>query len=1059
VTRRAGVHTRTRRRGFVLLPVTLLLAVIAAAAWMLSREGAAGAGRVAMAEEGHAARYVAEAGLAHAGWTANASACTGYAVGDTAFGAHTYNATFTPASGSPVTIAATATLAGGARRTLTRAGVPVYEPSQTLVLQPDPAAGKDTWVYEWKATWNYGLSPDVYVSNFYYVSWSNGLLQFDLSGVPAEATVLSATLELRQRTPSSNGGRVSVHAVTSDWIEGVKTGANGAPNWSERDAGVPWTTAGGDYAAAAAASADMAGGFVGWVKWDVTALVDGWVRGAQVNRGLALVPAAADTDVTFNSSDDGTPANRPRLTVVYACECGISPTAALDAQPGPGGLDTHLRAGVPDTADGAAANLYVSDDGATVDRALLRFDVSAIPPTATVTSATLALELLSVGSSDPATVTVHRATRAWNESQATWNEAQAGVAWTAAGGDYDPVPAASASVLGSAPGPRSFDVAALVQQWADATSPNRGVVLAASPGLNKASFASSDHATAAFRPRLTVSWTCPCGVPCGGGASFGTGLLMVVGDPAALSTRENTKKALVESFGFTVSLIDDGATDAQFRAAALLNDAIYVTGDVVTGGTGVQGELTGSHLGVVNEIDGLSADLGFWELGISTSVTAMNVDDAGHHVTQVFAPGPLALFTTAQPGSGANSAVAPGAQVLGSVGGAPSLAVVDKTAALWSGALAAGRRLQLPWRNSYDPDLFTADAHTLLRRALEWAATAPEPESAAYLDRFELATCNPVVDYRNSDGMLEWSASPWTETADGGDPCAGDVSVTDDGGAGALAITGAGTLIERALNLDGATWATAHLAYRRDGFDDAADAVLLEVSDDGGATWAEVARLEGPATDATYQSLGVDITALADVDSAIRLRASGLGAGDVLYVGDLRIETDSLGSGLAACAGTLADDFASGGYAGTSGGVAWASAWTEIGEGDGAASGNVTVAALGGSQSLRVENGNLGAWRGADLSAFTSATLEVDYRRDSLDKPSEQVTVEVSPNGGGSWTQVAALAGAATDPDWLTLSVDVSAYLGADTRVRFVSSGQMGAGDAVHFDRVSLCLN
>ena len=118
----------------------------------------------------------------------------------------------------------------------------------------------------------------------------------------------------------------------------------------------------------------------------------------------------------------------------------------------------------------------------------------------------------------------------------------------------------------------------------------------------------------------------------------------------------------------------------------------------------------------------------------------------------------------------------------------------------------------------------------------------------------------------------------------------------------------------------------------------------------------------------------------------------------------------------------------------------------------------MTVGPFAGSQALKVSNGNMGAWRGADLSAFMTATLEFSYRRDSLDKKAEEVRVEVSSNGGASWTQLAFLDGAATDPDWLTLSYDVSAYIGTDTRIRMSSSTQMAADDAVLFDAVSMCL-
>ncbi len=141
---------------------------------------------------------------------------------------------------TPATITATGTLTGNPSpanditRTLTRDAVPAWQPPGARVLQPG-TEGTDTYIYEWKPGWNYGASNTIWVENRFANSIANGLLRFDLAGLPRGARVTSAVLELYQTDNSLNGGPVGVHRVTSTWVEGTANGANGSPNWTQRD--------------------------------------------------------------------------------------------------------------------------------------------------------------------------------------------------------------------------------------------------------------------------------------------------------------------------------------------------------------------------------------------------------------------------------------------------------------------------------------------------------------------------------------------------------------------------------------------------------------------------------------------------------------------------------------------------------------------------------------------------------------------------------------------------------------------------------------------------------
>jgi hypothetical protein len=314
---------RERQRGSILLAVVLALGLVAAVAFLLNRDGSMGAELVAGSARADEARYVAEAGLAHATWQAQRANCIDYEdVPATDFGMkHSYAATVAPTSGSPVTIVATGTLADGTSHTTDRTGVVAYETPATLVLQPGAADGKDTYLNAWKADWNWGASKSLKVRNS--GSLQHSLLMFDVSSVYPQARIVSAELELHQNSASALGGTVGVRRVTRDWAEGTMEASSGDASWNEADAGVPWGTPGGDFGLIPEATADLAPATVGWFQWDVTGLVSDWVGGAQPNRGLALVPESPNIDVGFSSSEGVDPSRHPKLTIVYVCECSV----------------------------------------------------------------------------------------------------------------------------------------------------------------------------------------------------------------------------------------------------------------------------------------------------------------------------------------------------------------------------------------------------------------------------------------------------------------------------------------------------------------------------------------------------------------------------------------------------------------------------------------------------------------------------------------------------------------------------------------------------------------
>jgi hypothetical protein len=150
----------------------------------------------------------------------------------------------------------------------------------TVEIQPDGLTGKDSYIYQGSATGNYGnkttLRAGGEMDKIYH-----GLLQYDLSGIPAGATITNARLKLYMSGASGEPLNISVHRVTSEWDES-------AASWKNRKDGVPWESAGGDFRELAENTSIAIAAEGGWYNWDATSLVQDWVRGGVPNYGMLL---------------------------------------------------------------------------------------------------------------------------------------------------------------------------------------------------------------------------------------------------------------------------------------------------------------------------------------------------------------------------------------------------------------------------------------------------------------------------------------------------------------------------------------------------------------------------------------------------------------------------------------------------------------------------------------------------------------------------------------------------------------------------------------------------
>jgi hypothetical protein len=143
--------------------------------------------------------------------------------------------------------------------------------------------------------------------------------------------------------------------------------------------------------------------------------------------------------------------------------------------------------------------------------ALLRFDLSAIPPGAAVSEARLELYARGWGGTDMS-LDLHRLMRPFIACQTTWYQARDGDAWG--------VPGCNDAATDRGATPEStvitdnilrwyhFDLSQVVQDWVDSSSLNHGVILRGADPLSTAKFyfVSADDSSTELRPKLVITY-------------------------------------------------------------------------------------------------------------------------------------------------------------------------------------------------------------------------------------------------------------------------------------------------------------------------------------------------------------------------------------------------------------------------------------------------------------------------------------------------------------------------------------------------------------------------
>ncbi|WP_461521987.1 choice-of-anchor Q domain-containing protein, partial [Porticoccus sp.] len=159
----------------------------------------------------------------------------------------------------------------------------------------------------------------------------------------------------------------------------------------------------------------------------------------------------------------------------------------------------------------------------------------------------------------------------------------------------------------------------------------------------------------------------------------------------------------------------------------------------------------------------------------------------------------------------------------------------------------------------------------------------------------------------------------------------------------------------------------------------------------------------------------------------------------------------------------IRDEFNNPAYSGNDGHLPWANDWQEIGESDGPVWDTITTSAVSvwsnfGDDGLDLwAANNLGAWREADLTFASSATLSFDWAMLNTEA-GDSVSLQVSTDGGVGWTTLDTFDGPLNHGSTQAASYDISAYIDNDTRIKFETVSGFESDDEFFVDNVQIAM-
>lgn len=188
----------------------------------------------------------------------------------------------------------------------------------TLVLQPDPTAGKDAYIRQNSATSNYGSDTTLGAN---YGSGSGALhvlVQFDVSSIPTTSTVNSAQFEYYNWGGNAGNFTFAVFQATSTWTESTV-------NWNSK----PTMAASSSTSIISPTTTNVWRVFTG-----MGTLTQSWITTPASNFGFYIINQNLDYFYHYHHSSDytTTPTLRPKFTVDYS---SANPPTVSSVSPNP----------------------------------------------------------------------------------------------------------------------------------------------------------------------------------------------------------------------------------------------------------------------------------------------------------------------------------------------------------------------------------------------------------------------------------------------------------------------------------------------------------------------------------------------------------------------------------------------------------------------------------------------------------------------------------------------------------------------------------------------------
>jgi hypothetical protein len=301
----------TRQRGILLLPVALTLAVVAALAYTMTREGGMNVSAVDAQYDIEVARYLAASGMQVAKWRGSVDDCDDDEAdyGTLRLPGGSVTVSSAKENKGILTVSLTATTERKSVLALTRAMqmIDLDNPKAATIIGPGDA---DTTIVK-------GGSASL--ANADTLTATEGsahpLLLFKLTPELDRASIIQADLKLTKKSGNNSqpGRLLSAHRITREW--------NKNATWtSPRGDATAWTTAGGDYVETPAASVVIdpgSGAYNGVYTLRIDTLAQAWANSPPANYGLLLKPTAL-SNVPFISFDGS---SKPELSLRYYKRC------------------------------------------------------------------------------------------------------------------------------------------------------------------------------------------------------------------------------------------------------------------------------------------------------------------------------------------------------------------------------------------------------------------------------------------------------------------------------------------------------------------------------------------------------------------------------------------------------------------------------------------------------------------------------------------------------------------------------------------------------------------